>query len=134
MEANEVSTIRHFTDLRVWQKAHTLFISIYNEIDRLSKTAVSTLILDEILKSVGSISANIAEGFNSRGRKKYIQCLDLAQCSAAETESWLYKLVDCMLLEKSEVQPWLDDAVGIQKMLSVMIRKLEQRASTKQNH
>lgn len=134
MEATEVNAIKHFTDLRVWQKAHTLFISIYNEVDRLSKTAVSTLILDEILSSVGSISANIAQGFNSRGRKKYIQCLDIAQCNAAETESWLYKVVDCMLLEKSEVQPWLNDAVGIQKMLSVMIRKIEQRANTKPNH
>ena len=134
MESTETNAIKHFTDLRVWHKAHDLFVSICSEVDRLSKTAANKMIVDQILKSVGSISANIAEGFNSRGRKKYIQHLDIALCSAAETENWLYKVVDCVLLEKSEVQPWFDDSVALQKMLSVMIRKLEQRANMKTNH
>jgi four helix bundle protein len=134
VETTEVTAIKHFTDLRVWHKAHELFVSIYNEVDRLSKTAASAIIVDRILKSAGSISVNIATGFNSRGRKKYIHYLDIAQSSAAETENWLYKVVDCVLLGKSEVQPWLDNSVAIQKMLSVMIRRLEQRANVKPNH
>jgi four helix bundle protein len=131
MESNENNVIKHFTDLRVWQKAHELFVSINRVTEKVSRDVASTIVIEQLLKSTGSISANIAEGFNSRGRRKYIQYLDIAQCSAADTENWLYKVVDCVLLEKSEVQPWLEASVAIQKMLNSMIYKLEKRKEIK---
>jgi four helix bundle protein len=127
MESTETKAIRHFTDLRVWQKAHGLFVSIHKETGKLSQEAASTIVVDQLLRSAGGISANIAEGFNARKRKKYIEFLENAQSSAAETESWLYKVVDCVLLEKSDVQNWLDTSVVIQKMLGSMVRKLEKK-------
>jgi four helix bundle protein len=99
--------------------------------EKLPERIATAIVVEQLLKSSGSISANIAEGFNSRGRKRYIQYLDIAQCSAAETENWLYKVVDCILLEKTEVQPWLEASVVIQKMLNSMISKLEKRAELK---
>jgi four helix bundle protein len=131
MESTETNVIKHFTDLRVWQKAHDLFVSINRMTERTARDVASTVVIEQLLKSSGHISANIAEGFNSRGRKKYIHYLDIAQCSAAETENWLYKVVDCVLLEKSEVQPWLEASIAIQKMLNSMITKLEKRAEAK---
>ncbi len=127
MESTETKAIKHFTDLRVWQKAHELFVSIHKETGRLSQDAASTVLVDQLLRSAGGISANIAEGFNARKRRKYIEFLEDAQSSTAETESWLYKVVDCVLLEKSDVQTWLDTSVVIQKMLGSMIRKLEKK-------
>lgn len=127
MESTETHAIKHFTDLRVWQKAHDLFVSINKVTEKVSRDVASTMVVEQLLKSSGGISANIAEGFNSRGKKKYICCLDLAQCCAAETENWLYKVVDCVLLEKTEVQPWLETSVVIQKMLNSMISKLEKK-------
>lgn len=131
MESTKTNAIKHFTDLRVWQKAHELFVSINKITDKLSRDVASTIVVEQLLKSSGNISANIAEGFNSRGKRKYIQYLDIAQCSAAETENWLFKVVDCVLLEKTEVQPWLETSVVIQKMLNSMITKLEKRADAK---
>ena len=131
MESTETNAIKHFTDLRVWQKAHELFVSINKVTEKVSLGVASTIVVEQLLKSTGSISANIAEGFNSHRRKKYVQYLDVAQCSAAETENWLYKVVDCVLLEKTEVQPWLEASVIIQKMLNSMITKLEKRKDAK---
>jgi four helix bundle protein len=131
VESTETNAIKHFTDLRVWQKAHELFVSINRVTEKVSLGVASTIVVEQLLKSTGSISANIAEGFNSHRRKKYVQYLDVAQCSAAETENWLYKVVDCVLLEKTEVQPWLETSVIIQKMLSSMITKLEKRKDAK---
>lgn len=128
MEKTDVSEIKHFTDLRVWQKAHQLFVSIHKETDKLPRDGAITVVVDELLRSSGNISAYIAEGFNSRGRKNYIYYLDIAHSNAAETENWLYKMIDCVLLEKSEVQPWLETSVALQKMLGSMISKLEKRA------
>jgi four helix bundle protein len=130
VESTETNAIKHFRDLRVWQKAHELFVSIHKETDKLSPEVASTVLVDELLRSSGSISTNIAGGFNSRGRKKYVEHLDTAKCSAAETENWLYKVVDCVLLEKSDVETWLETSVAIQKMLSSMIGKLDKRPST----
>jgi four helix bundle protein len=127
VESTETNAINHFTDLRVWQKAHELFVSINKVTEKVSRDVACTVVVEQLLKSSGSISANIAEGFNSRGKKKYIQYLDIAQCCAAETENWLYKVIDCVLLEKTEVQPWLETSVVIQKMLNSMISKLEKR-------
>jgi len=131
VESTETNAIKHFTDLRVWQKAHELFVSINKVTEKVSLGVASTIVVEQLLKSTGSISANIAEGFNSHRRKKYVQYLDVAQCSAAETENWLYKVVDCVLLEKTEVQPWLEASVIIQKMLNSMITKLEKRKDAK---
>jgi four helix bundle protein len=131
MESADSNAIKHFTDLRVWQKAHDLFISINKMTEKVPREVAATIVFEQLLKSTGSISANIAEGFNSRGRRKYIQYLDIAQCSAAETENWLYKVVDCVILEKTEVQPWLETSVVIQKMLNSMMGKLEKKREVK---
>ena len=127
METAESKAIKHFTDLRVWQKSHELFVSINKMTEKVPRDVATTIVFEQLLKSTGNISANIAEGFNSRGRRKYIKYLDIAQCSAAETENWLYKVVDCVLLEKTEVQPWLETSVVIQKMLTSMMAKLEKK-------
>jgi four helix bundle protein len=52
------------------------------------------IIIDQIIRSIGSISSNIAEGFNSRTTKQYLSFLDIARRSAAESENWFYKLRD----------------------------------------
>jgi len=127
MEKTEGSEIKHFTDLRVWQKAHELFVSIHKATGKLSRDVSTTIVVDQLLRSSGSISANIAEGFNSRGKKHYIYYLDIAQCNVAETENWLYNVVDCVLFEKAEVQPWFEASIALQKMLGSMIRKLDKK-------
>ena len=131
MENNESKAIRHFTDLRVWQKSHDLFVSIYGAIDKLPRTATAGIIFEQLLRSSGDISANIAEGFYSRGRRKYVRYLETAHCSAAETENWLLKLTDCHCMDNNIVEPWIETCVGIGKMLNSLMRKLEERAKPK---
>ncbi|UCD06188.1 MAG: four helix bundle protein [candidate division WOR-3 bacterium] len=131
MENNENRAIKHFTDLRVWQKSHDLFVSIYGAVDKLPRTTTAGIIFEQLLRSSGSISASIAEGFYSRGRRKYIRYLETAHCGAAETENWLIKLTDCHCMEREIVEPWIETCVGIGKMLNALMRKLEERAKPK---
>ncbi|MDH4210226.1 MAG: four helix bundle protein [candidate division WOR-3 bacterium] len=130
MEPNEHKTIKHFTDLRVWQKSHDLFVSIYHTIDKLPRTTTAGIILEQLLRSSGNISASIAEGFYSRGRRKYVRYLETAHCSAAETENWLIKLADCHCMENEIVKPWIETCTDVGKMLNSLMRKLEERAKT----
>jgi len=119
--------VKHFTDLTVWQKAHKLFVNIYTEIEKFPRTVGARIIADQVLRSCGGISANIAEGFNARSTKEYIHFLDIAQRSAAETENWIYKIADCYLLKKHKVALWLDTCYEIEKMLQSLIKSLERK-------
>ena len=69
--------VRHFTDLEVWRRSHLLFLDLLNDLDPLPQKRSVAILTDQILRSVASIGANIAEGFN-RSKKKYLNCLDIA--------------------------------------------------------
>ncbi len=131
MESNESKTIKHFTDLRVWQKSHDLFVLVYRAVEEMPSTTNAAVIVEQILRSTSSISINIAEGFNSRWRRKYIKHLDQAQCSISQTEDLLHKLIDCSCLDQKTVTPWFETCIEIGRMLGSLIRKLDERMITK---
>ena len=116
--------IKHYTDLIVWQKSHNLFVDMYNVVEIVPRKVGAKTVSEQIFRSCGSISANIAEGFNSRSTKEYVHFLDIAQRSAAETENWLYKMRDCMMLRKEIVEQWLGVCVEIEKMLQKLKKNL----------
>ena len=127
------SKVKHFTDLVVWQKAHSLFIDMYMIFtDYPRKIGVKTII-EQIFRSCGSISANIAEGYNSRSTKKYVNYLEIAQKSAAETENWTYKLRDCQIIKAPVLKPWMNTCIEIQRMLQSLMTSLEKKPKKTSN-
>ena len=119
--------VRHFTDLKVWQKSHALFVLLVKDLEHVPKGTVYFAIVDQMLRSVGAISANIAEGFNARTTKHYISFLDIARRSTAESENWLYKLRDSALLEEGTVRDRVDNCTEIGRMLSGLMNSLNKR-------
>jgi four helix bundle protein len=84
-----MGSIRHFTDLKVWQAAHRLFLDIASDVDLFPKVRAAWVIADQILRSSASIGANIAEGFSAASTKEYLRYLDIAFRTTNETENWL---------------------------------------------
>ena len=121
------STVKHFTDLKVWQKAHQLFLDSLKDIDYLPRTEAGRVLENELLRSIGSISANIAEGFNARSTKEYVHYLDIARRTASESENWYYKIRDAGFLKVEVAERRVDQCVEVCKMLQSMISKLEKR-------
>ena len=54
--------------------------------------------------SAVSISSNIAEGFERRSRKEYLNFLNIAKASAGEIRSQLYVAFEVGYIEKSELE------------------------------
>ena len=120
---SEKAKIQHFTDFQVWQKAHHLFLNLLSEADAFPCKRGADILADQIFRSSGSISANIAEGFN-RSTKKFLSSLDIALGETNETENWLYKIRDARLLNASICERRIEETKEIGRMLNGLIRSL----------
>jgi four helix bundle protein len=120
--------VRRFTDLDVWRRSHELFLRLLFDLETLPSTRVAQILTDQSVRSLGSVGANIAEGFN-RSKAKYLNCLDIGLGEANETENWLYKLRDAKLLERDQANAHVVEKIQIQKMLSALHRSISKRSS-----
>lgn len=120
--------VQRFTDLEVWRKSHELFLRVLTDLDSLPNTRAANILSDQIIRSLGSIGANIAEGFN-RSKAKYLNCLDIALGEANETENWLYKLRDAKLLLREKANAYVAETVQIEKMLAGLYRSISRRTA-----
>ncbi len=113
--------IYDFRELIVWQKSHALFPEIVSDVEGFPKKRAADIITDQILRSSGSISANIAEGFGRRQRKEYVHYLIVARGSTTETLNWLIKCMDMGWIKKDNYELRESTIEEIMKMLNKMI-------------
>jgi four helix bundle protein len=120
--------VQRFTDLEVWRKSHALFLRLLNDLEPLPHTRVAVVLTDQTIRALGSVGANIAEGFN-RSKAKYLNCLDISLGEANETENWLYKLRDSNLLAREKANAHVAETIEIEKMLSALHRSISRRSA-----
>jgi four helix bundle protein len=84
--------VKDFRDLIVWQKAMNLFEDVVKDAEKFPNTEVARIISNQVLRSISSISANIAEGFGRRRGKEYEHYLYISRGSANESIDWYEKL------------------------------------------
>ena len=107
--------IRDFRELIVWQEAHRLFLELADAVDAFPKTQAGRIVADQMLRSCGSISANIAEGFGRRQGKEYLHYLIVARGSTTETINWLMKCRDLRWLNRKRLGAMEETLQGIMK-------------------
>ena len=88
-----MSTFKRFEEVIAWQLARELCKEIYR-ICKQTGLSKDYKLRDQIDASSGSIMDNIAEGHGRGGNKEFIQFLEVAHASGAETQSQLYRLLD----------------------------------------
>ncbi len=115
--------IRHFTDLRVWRKGHGLFVNLLADVKTFPPGRPGDVVAEQLIRAVGSVCANIAEGFN-RSKKRFVNCLDIALGEANEAENWLYKVRDGELIERETAVCRLRTIVEVEKMLGSLKRRI----------
>src|SRR5262245_5173199 len=128
MAKKEPGKVQRFTDLDVWRKSHDLFLGLLFDLETLPSTRPAAILTDQSIRAVGSIGANIAEGFN-RSKAKYLNCLDIALGEANETENWLYKLRDSKLLSRDVANAKVAQTIEIQRMLYGLHRSISRHSS-----
>ena len=116
-----MSEIRIFEDLIVWQKAHKFFLDVVQDVSTFSPGMAGRVIANQVLRSAGSISANIAEGFGRRTGKEYTHYLIVARGSTTETLNWYLKCRDLRLIDSDVFTSRRAMLEEILKMLNRMV-------------
>jgi four helix bundle protein len=112
-----------YKDLIVWQKSMLLTKQIYQLTSQLPSNEKYGL-ASQIQRAAVSIPSNIAEGQQRNNIKEYRQFLGISKGSCAELETQLILTGDIYEIDCSEQLSLL---VEVQKMLTVLLKKLEPR-------
>ncbi|MEE3429131.1 MAG: four helix bundle protein [Ruminococcus sp.] len=115
--------MQSYKDLIVWQKSMTLVENIYGLMKFLPNEEKYVL-SDQMRRSAISIPSNIAEGYDRRSTKDYINFLSFARGSNSELQTQLYICNRLNFLSKKQIQPSIDLTEEISKMLNSLINKL----------
>ena len=83
------------------------------------------IILGQLIRSITSISANIAEGSAAVSRKEFINYLGISRKSAVETVHWLKLLFQ--LTNNKEIQKLINEGQQIVNILSKIIINTKKR-------
>ena len=82
-----------FEDLKAWQEARKLVISIY-KLTASEKLNKDFGLVNQTQRSAVSIMSNIAEGYERRNLKEKNHFYNIARASCGETRSLLYVIID----------------------------------------
>lgn len=115
--------ISSFKELIVWQRSMTLVKEVYLITEKLPRNEIYGLI-DQMRRAAVAIPSNIAEGKKRKTKKDFIQFLRISDGSAAELETQI--LISKDLYRNLNFQKCQDLLEEVEKMLNVMIRKLEE--------
>lgn len=118
-----MATIKKFEDLKVWQKARILCQHIFEIIEYL-KFSKDYKLKDQINGSSGSVMDNIAEGFGRQGNNEFINFLTIANGSAMEVKSQVYRAFDRKYINQQKFDELSQLIDEISKMIFGLIEYL----------
>lgn len=112
--------IEKFEDIIAWKKAGELTMNIYKEF----KDCRDFSFRDQIQRASVSIMNNIAEGFERRTNKEFINFLYIAKGSCGEVRSVLYLALRLKYISESVFQINYKLSIEISRLISGLIKTL----------
>lgn len=118
----EIEKIKSFHDLRVWQEAHLLAVSIYKTTKRFPKEEQFGL-TNQIRRAAVSITSNIAEGFGRETIKDRVHFYIMSLGSLNEIQSQLLVARDVGYFHDKNWLELENKIIIVNKMLNGLIKK-----------
>jgi four helix bundle protein len=122
----EMTTIKSYRDLRVWERAMDLVAASYKLTELLPKSEVYGLTA-QIRRAAVSIPANIAEGHGREHLGDYLHHLSVANGSLMELETHFLIANRLAYLGTSEIEVPLELSGEVSRMLAGLTKKLKAR-------
>lgn len=118
------SGISSYRDLHVWQRAVELVEEIY-KLSAIFPSDERFGLTSQIRRAAVSVPSNIAEGYGRRRRAQYLHHIDIANGSLAEVETQLIIAGRMGFIEKDQAQKAWSLLQETGKMLTGLIRSLD---------
>ncbi|MFD2285638.1 four helix bundle protein [Pedobacter petrophilus] len=115
--------MQNFKDLKVWEKAHHLTLSIYKVSAKFPKEEVYSL-TNQLRRASASIPANIAEGCGKNSQADLANFLNISLGSANETEYFLILSKDLNYLTEEQFTILSNKINEVKAMLISLIGKV----------
>lgn len=113
-----------FTRMALWQKAQGLAATIIRVVSALPHDRPADIIGAQVLRSAGSVPANIAEGFGRYSQASYRSHLSIARGSLFETESWIDLLYRGGYISDESRVALLNDCHTVGRLLTLRMKSL----------
>ena len=95
-------------ELSIYQQSRALAKQVY-EITRQGEFKYDTRFVQQMRASSGSISDNIAEGFERQGNREFLQFLYIAKGSCGEFRSQINRAYDALFISKETYEQMYAD-------------------------
>ena len=118
---------RTFTDLLVWQKAHSFVLKVYRttsvfpEFERFG-------LLSQFTRAAVSIPANIAEGYKKIGQRDKLRFMNVAQGSLEESRYYIILSKDLNYISANDYSELMALLTETSRLLSAYMRGIENKS------
>lgn len=117
--------VQDFEDLRIYQQSRSLAKQVY-QITKVGEFKTDYRFVQQIRASAGSVSDNIAEGFERQGTKEFKNFLIIAKGSCGELRSQINRAFDAEWIPEEIYKQMYADC----RQLSIGINHLIQTLKT----
>jgi four helix bundle protein len=121
--------MQRFTELKVWQRSHSLVLSVYRMTTGFPQNERYGLI-SQVRRSALSVPTNIAEGSKRITSHEYPRFLNIAEASLAETEYLLMVSRDLGYITSIMAEKSFVEISEISRMLHGLRKKVEAAGRT----
>lgn len=115
--------MQDFRNLKVWEKAHALTLSVYRETKNFPSDERFGL-TSQLRRSCASVPANLAEGCARAGDVEFARFVNIAMGSASETDYHLLLSRDLEYLDAVTYHQLFDQISEVKRMLNSFERSL----------
>lgn len=115
--------MRDFHELKVWEKAHRLVVSVY-QVTHGFPTAERFGLTLQVRRAAISVPSNIAEGCGRASERELARFLDIAAGSTSEVEYHLLLARDLGYVDEDTAHKLSRQVSEVKRMLSAFIQKL----------
>ena len=120
-------SLSSYKELLVYQKSKQLTVDIIQHFSNYKLPIPKQFLLNQLFRAVGSIPANIAEGYGRNSKKSFKLFLNIARGSNYEVDCWLEIIVAMQEFDKEKVKEFIQRNEEISRMLAGLIRSTEKR-------
>lgn len=115
--------MKDFRELKVWQKAHQLTLTVYQLTAAFPREELYGL-TSQLRRSCSSIPANLAEGCGRNGDAEFARFCSIAMGSASEVEYHLLLARDLKLIPPKDYEAMAQRVTELKRMLTALFQKL----------